>query len=703
LKAQLTAPRGQIEPIDPGVVARLRRASLAAALFSIAVGVAVLLGWWTGSVRLQSVFLGSITMKTNTALALLMAGTALLMLQGAPSRLARAGGGLLSVAVALLGLLTLGEHLSGYDFGIDEMLFVEPPGSPATSSPNRMGPPAAVSFTLLGMALLGVQAKTRGGARASKALALGVSVIAVLPLIGYLLDQEWLFGVAGYTGIALATALGLSMLAPGILLARPERGFTRLLCRSDTAGPLARRLLVPAVLLPVSLGWAAHLGQRRGWYDASFGASLVVLAFIIVFTALVWRNAADVGREAEVRARAEESERAARLEAERANRLKDEFLATLSHELRTPLNSIVGWAHLLQAGRNDPATVARAVEVINRSAKMQAQIIGDILDVSRIVTGQLQLDRRAVDIASLMHSAVETVQPAAEGKRIRLEVSVDPAAGALTGDAARLQQVLWNLLSNAIKFTPVEGRVDVRVRAVGTDVVIMVEDNGPGIPPEFLPFVFDRFRQADSSSTRSHAGLGLGLAIVRHLVELHGGTVKAANAAGHPGALFTVTLPGRTGAQAAGPPPAGPIEQSVSLKGVRVLVVDDSQDALDLAVELLRRSGAEVFTATSAAEGMQTLLSQRPDVVLADIEMPGEDGFGFIRSLRAQEPGLGGATPAIALTAYAAAHDRVRTLMAGFDLHIAKPLPPMELLAAVARLAGRAAPTATARLVEASD
>jgi signal transduction histidine kinase/CheY-like chemotaxis protein len=703
VKAQLRVHSGQTDAIDPALVARLRRASLAAALFALTLGAVALAGWCIGSVRLQSVLLGPITMKANTALCLVMAGIALLLLQRTESRASRAGTAALSIAVALVGALTLSQHVFGWDLGIDQWLFAEPAGSPATTRPNRMGPPAAASFTLLGLALLCAQARTRAKGHTSDALALGVSVLALLPMIGYLLEQESLFGVARYTGIAFATAVGLWALATGVLLARPDRGVTRLLCRSDTAGELARRLLVPALVVPVTLGWVAHQGYRLGVYDASFGVSLVVLAFVIVFSVLVWRNAAAVGRAEEVRRVAEASERVARMEAERANRLKDEFLATLSHELRTPLNSIVGWAHLLRAGKSDPDTVARAVDIISRSAAAQTQIIGDILDVSRIVTGQLRLERRAVDLASLIKAAMETVQPAAEAKRIALQLSLEPGAGVIAGDTVRLQQVLWNLLSNAIKFTPAGGRVDLRVEAAGPDVRIVVEDDGPGIPADFLPFVFDRFRQADSSSTRSHAGLGLGLAIVRHLVELHGGTVAAANAQGRTGAVFTVTLPGRSVADEPAVARTAPAELMLSLGGIRVLVVDDSADALDLAGELLRRSGAEVLVASSAAEGLERILRERPHVVLADIEMPGEDGFGFIRRLREQEPLLGGATPAIAITAYAAAHDRVRTLMAGFDLHIAKPLPPVELLAAVARLAGRAAPAAARPLADAAD
>jgi signal transduction histidine kinase/ActR/RegA family two-component response regulator len=671
------------------LAARLRRGSLGSGIFAIAVGSAVLVGWITGSADLKSLWFGPITMKANTALALVLAGSAVCLLQGAPPRAARAAAAVLATAVMLIGTLTLSEHVVGWDLGIDEALFVEAPGSPATTRPNRMGPPASLNFTLLGLALIGL-ARGERWLTHTRALALCAGVLALLPVIGYLQGTETLFGVARFTGIAFATALALCVLAAGIVLARPEDGFTRLLCRDDAAGTVARRLIVPAVAVPLLLALATRVGTRVGWYDTAFAASLVIVAFVVVFSLLIWRIASTVGR-------ADEREREARLEAERANRLKDEFLATLSHELRTPLNSIVGWAHVLRSGRTDAETVERASEVISRNAAMQTQLIADILDVSRIVTGQLRVDRRTVDLATVLEAALDTLQPAAEAKQIRLERLVDPATGTVTGDGQRLQQVFWNLLSNAIKFTPAGGRVQVRLEPSASEAHIVVSDDGPGIAADFLPYVFDRFRQADSSSSRSHSGLGLGLAIVRHLVELHGGTVTAANASSGTGAVFTVRLPGRAAAEEVARLTAGTTAAPPSLAGIRVLVVDDSADARELVSELLRRGGAEVVLAASAADGLDALLRHRPDVVLADIEMPGEDGFSFIRQLRQHAAQTGGATPAIAITAYAASHDRVKTLMAGFDLHLSKPLPPLELTAAVARLARRAGEAALAR------
>ncbi len=376
-----------------------------------------------------------------------------------------------------------------------------------------------------------------------------------------------------------------------------------------------------------------------------------------------------------------------------SSRLKDEFLATLSHELRTPLNAIVGWSRLLMDGQLSEQDASRAVETIHRNAAAQNQLIADMLDVSRIVSGKLRLDLREVDPAAVIGAAVDTVLPAAHGKGIALQTVIDPSAGPITGDPDRLQQVVWNLLANAIKFTPRGGRVLLRLEKPDSQVAITVEDNGPGVDPEFLPFVFDRFRQADSSSTRRQGGLGLGLAIVRHLVELHGGTAQAQNRAGG-GAIFTIQLPRR--AVAAGAPTAerhpadpGPAPSAISLEGVTVLAVDDKLDSLELVSTVLMRRGAHVFTSLSAEQGLEMLKRERPDVVLADIEMPGQDGLTFIRKVRALPPGEGGRVPAAALTAYASSNDRTQALLAGFDMHVPKPVQPDELAAVVARLAGR--------------
>ena len=380
-------------------------------------------------------------------------------------------------------------------------------------------------------------------------------------------------------------------------------------------------------------------------------------------------------------------------EAQDANRIKDEFLATLSHELRTPLNAIVGWAKLLQGGELDEATRVRAVATIDRNARAQTQLIEDILDVSRIVAGKLSLDVRAVDMAAVVEGAVDTVRHAAEAKGVRLVTDIARDGGPLEGDPDRLQQVAWNLVSNAIKFTPRGGTVRVRLRTVGEHAELAVQDDGIGIKAEFLPHVFERFRQADSSSTRPHGGLGLGLAIVRHLVELHGGSVAVTSDGEGKGSTFTVRLPLRD--SASGPeiprhsPRSAPAPQ---LTGLEVLVVEDEADARELIRTMLEQLGAGVITAGSSAEALAALDGldhRRPHVLLSDIEMPGMDGYDFMRAVRERPADRGGRIPAAAITAYARAEDRAAALKAGFQLHMAKPIQPAELAAVVSTLAGR--------------
>jgi signal transduction histidine kinase/CheY-like chemotaxis protein len=380
-------------------------------------------------------------------------------------------------------------------------------------------------------------------------------------------------------------------------------------------------------------------------------------------------------------------------QAHEANRLKDEFLATLSHELRTPLNAIVGWTALLADGRLDADGRRKAILAIERNARAQTKLIEDILDVSRIVSGKIRLSVGPVDLPAVIRHAVDAVRPAADAREIRLELALDAHAGPVVGDPDRLQQVVWNLLSNAIKFTPRGGRVHVELGRANAHAEIVVRDTGVGIPREFLPHVFDRFRQADASSTRSHGGLGLGLAIVRHVVELHGGSVDVASEGEGKGATFSVRLPLVPTARAvAALPPAGtevPASGAI-LAGLRVLVVDDDLDSRELLAISLTRSGAEVRSASSTRAALAAIEEQPPDVLLSDIEMPGEDGYALIEKVRALPPERGGRVPAAALTAYARAEDRVIALQRGFQIHLAKPIDTAELAAVVASLAGRA-------------
>ena len=412
-----------------------------------------------------------------------------------------------------------------------------------------------------------------------------------------------------------------------------------------------------------------------------------------------------VAREAELQAQIEDrsrllsSEKVARNEAERANRLKDEFLATISHELRNPLNAILGWAHMMRLGKLNEANTERAVETIYRNAKSQSQLVSDLLDVSRIISGKLRLDVRTVDLLSIVNAAIDSIRPAADAKGIRMQMLLDPAAGPISGDADRLQQIVWNLLTNAVKFTPRAGRIQIKVQRIDSHVEIVVSDSGVGISKEFLPYVFDRFRQADASTTRIHGGLGLGLSIVRQLVDLHGGNVSVESEGEGKGATFTVMLPfvgvisEEKEVESVHPTQSDEIisfEGLPSLEGLKVLVVDDEIDTGELIGEVLKECGSEVIVSRSAAEALVALEEHKPDILISDLGMPDEDGYSLIEKIRALPSERGGDIPAAALTAYARAEDRMRVLRSGFQFHLPKPVDSAELVTVVASLAGRA-------------
>ena len=389
------------------------------------------------------------------------------------------------------------------------------------------------------------------------------------------------------------------------------------------------------------------------------------------------------------------SEREAREQAEHEMRIKDEFLATLSHELRTPLNAILGWANVLRTSDN-PQEIAEGLEVIERNARAQTQITEDLLDMSRIISGKVRLDVQRVDLLAVIRAAIESVKPMAAAKEIRLTSVLDPLAGPISGDPARLQQVLWNLLTNALKFTPKGRQVQIVLERVNSHLEISVHDSGQGIDPDFLPHVFDRFRQADASATREQRGLGLGLAIVKNLIELHGGSVRAKSPGSNKGSTFTIVLPVVTAHMDADPHRQHPraatgevVDEKLSLEGVRVLAVDDEADARHLVKRILGGCGAEVETADSAAVALRYLRKTKPNVLIVDIGMPDEDGYRMMRKVRQLPTQEGGNVPAIALTAFARSQDRRRAVLSGFQMHIAKPVEPSELIAMVASLAGR--------------
>jgi signal transduction histidine kinase/ActR/RegA family two-component response regulator len=449
-------------------------------------------------------------------------------------------------------------------------------------------------------------------------------------------------------------------------------------------------------------GATARLVESVGFYAVL--ATLPVIA-IIYFTYLTYLKNIEVSEahveelsryllelklgEAE-RERILLREQAARAEAEAANRVKDEFLSTLSHELRTPLTSIIGWTNLMRAGQVKGEVQAQALETIERNARIQSRLIDDLLDLSRIISGKLLLDTREVDMERVVADSIEVVRPAANAKGIRLAFECEPGAKVVSGDPARLQQVAWNLLSNAVKFTPEGGSVGVSLKSGGSRVCLSVSDTGKGINPEFLPHVFDRFQQGDQKTTRAYGGLGLGLAIVRHLVELHGGTAQAESEGEGLGSTFTVAFPlaqAPAACECAGDDQEARLRaRAEGLAGVRVLVVDDELDTRSLISTVIAQSGAEVAACSSAGEALEKLKTWRPHILMSDIGMPGEDGYSLIRRVRALPAERGGRTPAAALTAYARDEDRARAIAAGYQLHIAKPFSPGDLIAAVSDL-----------------
>src|SRR5262249_18402048 len=394
-------------------------------------------------------------------------------------------------------------------------------------------------------------------------------------------------------------------------------------------------------------------------------------------------------------------EKAAREDAESANRLKDEFLATISHELRTPLTAILGWARMLTEGALQEPQMRHAFGVIQRSAESQAQLVDDILDTAHIITGRFNLEVRPIEVGRILQVAVDVVRPSAEVKRITLQVVTDNQSSTVIGDVRRVQQIFWNLLSNAVKFTNKGGRIEARLARIGDRIEVSISDTGIGIDPQFLPHVFDRFRQADSSSTRKYGGLGLGLAIVRHLTEVQGGSVSASSPGIGLGSTFKVDFPAAPTPGLLQQPESGPPEPESSpavesshtdscqeLKGVSVLVVEDDPETLDLLKFILDQRQAEVTTAASAAEALRVLEDSPADVLVSDLAMPDQDGYDLIRRVRSLAPERGGNVPAVALSAYTRAEDRMRALAAGFSLHLPKPVDPSELVAALARLTG---------------
>jgi signal transduction histidine kinase/CheY-like chemotaxis protein len=665
-------------------------------LYVIAAGLLSFSGYVLDVPRLTDWANTGISIQPNTALAATLAGVALLALRKRWLRVGTAAG----ISVSLIGSTVVLEHLTGRDFGIDQtFLFDRPWGRGGVTSPGRMGPAASTSWTLLGLAfILALRSQHANARRAATTLALLTGGLSLLGLVGYLYGASTLYSLPRSTVIALQTGTFIFAVSLGLVLNVHDHGPMRLLSSRSIGGNLARRSLPVIVLMPILVGLVRVHGERLGFYDSAFGTAARTLIETLILTLLVWSTAAALNQQASRRAEAErqredllDKERAARAEAERATRLKDEFLSTLSHELRTPLSAILGWTQILKKSPPADERIRNALEVIERNGRAQAKLISDLLDISRITAGTLELELATVDLATVAKNAVSSLLPAATGKGIELRLEAGARPLLLRGDPARLQQMIWNLLSNAVKFTPRGGRIELGLKQVGTTLEIRVEDSGQGIAPEFLPHLFERFRQADGSTARRHGGLGIGLSIVKQLAELHGGSIRAESAGHQRGATFVVELPRGDVEGPTSVRPEPPAERSAPdatrgarLAGARMLVVDDEPDALAVIGHLCRGEGASVTSAASAQGALELLDAQSFDVIVSDIAMPNGDGYDLMTAVRAR----GIVTPAVALTAFARDEDKQKALCAGFQAHVTKPVDHEVLLAALQPLLG---------------
>ncbi len=527
------------------------RASFGAAITVVAIGAFVLLGWARNIESFKTVY-GPITMKTNMAIGLLLCGISLSALRWVP-RLS-----ILCAAIAgLIGFLTLSEHLVGWDLGIDQLIFAEAPGAAATSSPNRMGLNGCLNLILAGLSLYHLARGGTRGATIAQAQAVAALTLASIPLAGYLYGAEQLYGIAKYTGISLHTAITFIILNLGILTARAHLGPVAAFLSTGPAATVLRRLALPIVCIPLALGYVVLVGRDAGLVDRGLGFTLYAISVIVLLGVTVWHTAQVIERSDRARRQAEsdrdlliESEREARANAERASRLKDHFLATLSHELRTPLNVMLGWTRILEQGTN-PENHVRIAGMVARNGQLLARLVEDLLDLSRVTAGQLDITPAPTNLGAVVQSALEAVAPTAEAKGVEVVSEVDTGMPPIEVDAQRVQQIVGNLIANAVKFTNAGGRIVASTSSTADSATVTIADTGIGFDRSFASDLFKPFRQADTSVSREHGGLGLGLSIARHIAELHGGTLTAASPGLGRGATFTLTLPRSRGNAAA--------------------------------------------------------------------------------------------------------------------------------------------------------
>jgi signal transduction histidine kinase/CheY-like chemotaxis protein len=604
-----------------------------------------------------------ISMFPNTAACLVGGGAALLALGFAPkSRVSVGIARAVAIGIALVGGLTLIEHLTDINLGIDTLISDQPWGQRASTSLMRMGPPASVSFLLLGAAIwlitLGSESRRFGGE-----LALLVLGIASLSLVGYWFGADQLFGIARITGIAAQTSLSLAALSMGLMMLAPDHGIVAALGRDDAGGTVLRRLIVPVIVIPLIVGWVRLTGQQAGYFDLPFGTAIRTVTEIILLLGLLWWTATGIS---ELSREAREAQAAAR----RADRRKDEFLATLAHEMRNPLAPIGNALQLIQHADGDPVLQQQARQTMQRQFSQMVRLVDDLLDVSRITRDRLDLRKERVELQSVINHAVETCRPAVDAAGHSLSVQLPATAIWLDADPVRLGQVFSNLINNACKFTPERGQIVVAAERDDGSAVITVRDSGIGIAAENLEGIFEIFEQVDRTLERTRSGLGIGLTLVKQLVELHGGSVTArSDGVGH-GSEFVVRLPVLPGAAAT--PGAPDVSRGAKPPSRRVLVTDDNRDAANSLAMLLKLGGHQVATAYDGIEAVEKAASYRPDVMLLDLGMPGKNGYDVCRSIR-QEP-WGKDIRIVALTGWGQEQDRQKTREAGFDEHLVKPV-----------------------------
>jgi signal transduction histidine kinase/CheY-like chemotaxis protein len=662
---------------------RLQRRSLTVARIAsacaAAAAVVVLIGWATGNVRLTSLYLTGPTLKTNGALCALFAALANLLFISAHGRLGRRCAFSLSALAAAIGGLTLLQHIGQWDFGIDQLLFTEPPGALATASPNRMGPPASLAHVLLCLSMvLGETGRRRWNVQ-GHAAALLACLIALLPLIGFVYGVDALYGIARLTGISLANSLMLLTLACAVQAGRPDAGIPSLVCREDEVGVFARRLLPAAVLLPFGVGSILARLLDGGAIDGPFAISAMALGLIVVLLAVTWRTGALLIQSLDARTATEqaltESERTVR----EADRQKTEFLATLSHELRNPLAPIRFAVELL---KQPGAASERARQTIDRQVRHLTRLIDDLLDLTRIAGGRVELHLRPCEVRPLVQDAIEAV--GGEIARHHHQVSIDlpPQPLWVRGDPDRIVQMLVNLLTNAARYSEPRASIVVGAEQDHAHVTMFVRDSGHGIEPANLERVFERFVQLEPNR---QGGLGIGLALVKALAELHDGSVEARSAGLGHGAEFRLRLP-RTMTPAL---PVADAETAVAAP-CRVLVVDDNRDAAEMLNGLLLSKGHEVAVAYSGEEALTLAPRFKPHVGLLDLSMPGLDGYELARRLRAQPEFRD--VLLVAITGWGQERDRRQALAAGFDAHLTKPADPTAVAVLLARYARDGSP-----------